>query len=72
MHSITALFCCGRDMIGPGIGKGRIEGIGFTGAVSGSGRKSLCGGGEAVSGSFEEGLFLCVSVFGVGERINVM
>ena len=57
-------------MIGPGIGKGRIKSIGFTGAVGRGSRKGVCRGGETASGSFEEGFFFGVSVFGDGEMVD--
>jgi hypothetical protein len=59
-------------MIGPGIGKGRIKSIGFTGAVGRSSGEGVRGGGETESGSFEEGFFFGVSAFGDGEAVDGM
>lgn len=58
-------------MIGPGIGKGRIKSIGFTSAVGRRSGKGLRGGGETVSGTFEEGFFFGVWVFGEGEMVEM-
>ena len=70
MHSITALFVVIVIVIGPGIGKGRIESIGFTSAVGGGSGKDLCGSRETVPRSFEERFFFGVSIFEGGEEID--
>jgi hypothetical protein len=57
-------------MIGPGTGEGHIKSIGFRIAVGRGSGNDLCGGSETLPGSFQEGLFFGVSVFGVGETID--